>query len=459
MKRILFFDDRYLHVVRQAKRAMAPMKLMKDTLYGDSSPDIFANIPNVFYSERLGKWLMLTYGMHLKEFFDVIQIHESQDGLHWSPLDTTNELPLKTRRYPNQLFELGQCGEYAVYRDERAGEEERFRLLAIRKQENGILETCMFTSADGLHWKDCHTHWHPCPPDLGPLTIFWNEKRQSYMIATRPDMVDRRVALMETKDWKEFTLPQTVLETDALDTPVCESYGLTVLPYDNYFLGLYWLFHPNAEQVTGMPGATSGKYFDGYVDAQMTCSENGWYFKRSLREPVLPNGDPGEPDCGCIYPRGLHRAADGSLLVDACIYPFEHGRWREFIHEDGSHRSIGTYRIREDGFCYYQNIGGEAFLGSRALLYGGGPVTLNIQCPTGTFALQVTDSRGRVLEGYSFEECETFTGDSCCWEPHWKNGLTLEPLKGKIIRLEMKWKTGRLYAIHGELDLVLSPKD
>ena len=163
-------------------------------------------------------------------------------------------------------------------------------------------------------------------------------------------MVDRRVALMETKDWKEFTLPQTVLETDALDTPVCESYGLTVLPYDNYFLGLYWLFHPNAEQVTGMPGATSGKYFDGYVDAQMTCSENGWYFNEvsvSLfyQTVTLENRTAAVSilvDCA--------GRQHGSLLVDACIYPFEHGRWREFIHEDGSHRSIGTYRIRKTGF-------------------------------------------------------------------------------------------------------------
>ena len=98
MKRILFFDDRYLHVVRQAKRAMAPMKLMKDTLYGDSSPDIFANIPNVFYSEHLGKWLMLTYGMHLKEFFDVIQIHESQDGLHWGSTTSRFTLSVRTAR-------------------------------------------------------------------------------------------------------------------------------------------------------------------------------------------------------------------------------------------------------------------------------------------------------------------------------------------------------------------------
>lgn len=456
MPRILFFDDRYLHVVRHAQRCMGRARMMKDTLYGDISSDIFANIPSVIYSDVLGKWLMLTYGMHLREFYDVIQIHESADGLHWSPLDTTENLDLKTRRFPNQLFELGQCGEYSLYRDELADAQERFKLLAIRKV-NGKLESCMFFSCDGLHWVDQHISWHPFPPDLGPLSIWRNEARGTYVIATRPAMVDRRISLIETADWKHFTDPVVVLETDALDTPACESYGLTVLPYDNYYLGLYWLYHPSAEQVTGFPGGVSGKYFDGYVDAQMTCSSNGLYFKRSLRDPVLPNGEPGEPDCGCIYPRGLRLDTGGSILVDACVYPYEHGRWREFAKQPGIHRSIATYRIREDGFCYYRNVGGEAFLGTRALRYQGGEVSWNVQFPTGEFRVQVTDRRGNVIDGYRFDQCEVFTGDNVHWIPRWKDGRTLEALKGQIIRFEMTFKTGRLYAIHGNLELVLQP--
>lgn len=458
MSRILFFDDRFLHVVNHAKRKMGRAELMTDTLYGDPDPDIFANIPNVFYSPVCKKWLMLTYGMHLRTFVDVILLHESDDGLHWRPCDTRKELTLRTRRFPNQLFELGECGEYFLYCDERAEkEEERFKLLAVRKREEKGLESCLFTSADGLHWKDRHVQWHPSAPDLGPLCIYWNDHRKTYVIATRPAMVDRRVALIETADWRHFTKPQVVLETDALDTPACESYGLTVLPYDGHYLGLYWLFHPNAEQVVSMPGGMSGKYFDGYVDAQMTCSENGWYFKRALREPVLANGAPGQPDCGCIYPRGMREDGKGHILIDACVYPYEHGRWREFVHEEGVHRSIGVYSIREDGFCYYQNEGGEAFLGSRALRYEEGEIAFNVACPTGCLKVQVTDLYGRVMEHYSFEDCVPFTGDSLRYVPKWREGYDLTRLKGTMFRLEMRLKTGRLYAIHGGLKLILDP--
>lgn len=461
MGRILFFDDRFLHVVRYAKRRMGRAELMVDTLYGDPSPDIFANIPNVFYSPKLGKWLMLTYGMHLREFYDVVLLHESEDGLHWKACDTRRELALETRRFPNQLFELGACGEYFVYCDERAAQEERLKLLAVRRRTDGskALESCLFTSEDGLHWMDRHTQWHPSPPDLGPLCVYWSAHRSSYVIAARPAMVDRRVALMETRDWRHFTKPQTVLETDALDTPACESYGLTVLPCDDYYLGLYWLFHPNAEQTVAMPGGVSGKYFDGYVDAQMTCSDNGWYFKRSLREPVLVNGAPGEPDGGCIYPRGMRFDGAGHILIDACVYPYEHGRWREFAHEEGVHKSIGIYKIREDGFCYYQNEGGEAFLGSRALLYEGGEIAFNVQCPTGSFRVQVTDVHGRVMEHYSFDECIPFSGDSLRHTPKWQGGYDLGRLRGRMIRLEMRLRTGRLYAIYGGLTLVLAPQE
>lgn len=457
MSRILFFDDRHLHVVRYAQRHMGQAEMLRDTLYADPCPDIFSNIPNVFFSDVLGKWLMLSYGMHLRAFYDVILLHESDDGLHWKPMDTTPFLDLKTRKYSHQLFELGQCGEYFVYCDERACTQERFKLLAVRRGSGGRLESCLFFSPDGLHWTDQHINWHPSPPDLGPLCIFFNNQRGTYIIATRPSMVDRRIALMETADWKSFSVPQVVLETDALDTPVCESYGLTVLPYDNYYLGLYWLFHPNAAQVTATPEGVSGKYFDGYVDAQVVSSNNGWYFKRALRDPVLPNGAPGQPDSGCIYPRGMRRASDGSILIDACVYPYEHGRWREFVRHPSPHATLVTYRIREDGFCYYQNTGGEAFLGSRALLYKGGPLTLNAMCPTGLLKVQITDRYGHPFEGYRFEDCTPFSEDQCHWQPLWK-GRDAQALSGQVIRIEICFKTGRLFAIHGNLDLVLQPE-
>ena len=153
----------------------------------------------------------------------------------------------------------------------------------------------------------------------------------------------------------------------------------------------------------------------------------------------------------------MRHSPDGSILIDACVYPFEHGRWREFIHQPGPHSTLVTYRIREDGFCYYQNTGGEAFLGSRTLLYKGGPITLNVMCPTGFFTVQLTDRYGRPFEGYRFEDCSPFSGDQCHWQPFWK-GKNAQALCGQVIRIEIRFKTGRLFAIHGDLDLVLQPE-
>ena len=49
--------------------------------------------------------------------------------------------------------------------------------------------------------------------------MFWNHVRQSYTFTSRPDWTDRRIAVFETKDWKEFTAPELALQADALDLP------------------------------------------------------------------------------------------------------------------------------------------------------------------------------------------------------------------------------------------------
>ena len=68
--------------------------------------------------------------------------------------------------------------------------------------------------------------------------------------------------------------------------------------------------------------------------------------------------------------------------------------------------------------------------------------------------MQVTDSwpspRVTPLEGYSFVDCEPFSGDDAAWTPRWKNGKTLADLSGKAVRLEVQLNSARLYAIRGD---------
>ena len=288
--------------------------------------------------------------------------------------------------------------------------------------------------------------WHPSPPD--PLTaVFRNEVRGSYVITTRPEGGDRRIAAIETRDWKSFSKPELILQTDALDAPLTQAYGMVVLPYEGYYLGMLWLFHCVPEPPT--------KYLGGHVDCQLSYSLNGWHFQRGLRDPFIPNGPPGDPDSGTVYPTSMVTLEDGSLRIYASACTLEHGNVPA-----GDAGSLVAYSLRQDGFTYLESTGGRGVVGARALYWRGGEAEINVQAQGGEVRAQLCDA-GRVvgdaplrsatspLEGYAFDDCEPFSGDDTAWTPRWKGGKTLSQMAGKPLRLEVRLDSARLYAIRG----------
>jgi len=145
-----------------------------------------------------------------------------------------------------------------------------------------LLESRLWTSPDGIHWRlKKGVKWQKEPPDLGP-SAFWNDVRQSYVLTTRPNNGDRRIAVFETRDWENFTKPELALQADALDSPLAEMYGMPVIAYQGYYIGFLWLYHV-APQIKG----DYHKFYDGHVDCQLAYSLNGWHFQRTLRDPFI----------------------------------------------------------------------------------------------------------------------------------------------------------------------------
>jgi hypothetical protein len=246
---------------------------------------------------------------------------ESEDGLHWSPRDTTREIDLPDRILPNQVLPLDRFGEWpASFVDDRAAAAERLKGLVVYHTSKNHCRTRLWVSPDGIYWKLKEgIEWQKVGPDPG-THVFWNHVRQSYTFTSRPDWTDRRIAVFETKDWKEFTAPELALQADALDLPLTEPYGMSVIPYRGWFIGLLWLFHTSPL----VKGHSPHKFFDGHVDCQLAYSLNGWHWQRGLREPFIPNGPPGEPDCGCVYPSKTVVKEDGSLWIYASACTEEH---------------------------------------------------------------------------------------------------------------------------------------
>ncbi len=163
-----------------------------------------------------------------------------------------------------------------------------------------------------------------------------------------------------------------------------------------------------------------------------------------MRDPFIPNGPPGEPDSGCVYPGSIAAMADGSLRIYASACTHEHG-----VPPAGS-GSITVYRLRRDGFCFLESGGGPGLVGIRPVYWNSGEVELNVASQGGRVRARVTDPMGAPLEGYGFEDCQPFSGDDTAWTPAWKDGRKLSALSERFLRLEIELDSARLYAIRGD---------
>lgn len=460
MATILFFDDQRLNLWHNVVRKIGKPELIAESVYRDPDTNTAWGYPGVFYDQESDKWRLIYQG-HLPSRQAIPLLAESEDGLHWTPRDTTEELDLAERMASHQLLPLERFGEWpACYVDPRAEPAERIKGLVVHRPRPFHVSTALWTSPNGLHWHLKEgVQWQKHGPDPG-IGAFWNDVRQSYVLTTRPDWTDRRIAVFETQDWRHFTEPELALQADALDAPLTEPYGMPVFPYEGYYVGFLWLFHPVPYIAAHSPyrfwdgygsPATSRtaehsphKFWDGPVDCQLAYSLNGWHFQRTLREPFIPTGESGSPDAGCVYPSSMIQREDGSILIYASACTHEHG----YIPPGSG--SIVVYRLRRDGFVHLESRSGIGTIGTRGLYWRGGDLELNVEGQGGAIRVQVTDAGGAPLEGFTFGECVPFSGDSTTWQPRWHSGRRMVAQSGNIVRVEVALRNSRIYAIRGD---------
>jgi len=448
MKTLLFFDDEALNQRQNIVRRIGRAERIEESVFADPSGGNAAwGYPFVWRDTTSGKWRMIYQAGHYKNTYrdcggGVVMLAESADGLRWQAVDTTAAVKLPDRVTINQVLPMtkGVGLLSGGYEDTRAEPDRRLKLMRVvcGAAPNG---SELWTSADGLSWRlEEGVHWQTQAPDP-PTFAHFNALRGRYVLSSRPDNGQRQIVLFETDDWRTFTPPEELVMTaDSLDRPLTQIYGMPIFPYEGWYIGLVWLFHCPASERRHFPHI----YLGGRSDVQVAYSRNGWHWQRGPREPLLPNGANGAPDAGCLQASSMVRLEDGSLRIYACTSRHEHGQ----IHSGDGY--IVAYALRQDGFVCLQSDGGPGWVGTRALYWRGGEARLNVQARGGWARVQVTDPRGRTLDGYSFDACAKFDGDRADWTPEWKDGCTLAALAGRPVRLEIELYNASLYALRGD---------
>lgn len=447
---LLFFDDWYLSYRTNLTRRVGQPSLVPEGVFEDPYADVAWGYPTVYQDPATGRWRCLYQGEPEAGKF-VPLTAGSDDGVHWRASDLTDKLDMVDRFCPHQLLAKTRFGEWSppFVDPHAAGTDAWLKGLVVHRDPGTrALNAYLVTSPDGIQWEyEESVRWQESVGD--PISaVFWNPYRESYVITTRPALNDRRIALSETRDWRTYSQPELALQPDALDTPCAQAYGMPVFQYEHMFVGLLWIYHTtpviDAEQ----------KFLQGKIDCYLAYSYNGWHFQRTVREPFVPNGAPGEHGSGCIYPSSMVVDGGGSIRIYSSSAKSEHGGIRKGVA--GHQSALLLHELRPDGFVYLSPDGGQGELSTRLLLWDGGEAQLNVSAPHGEVRAQVADAVGAPIEGYAFEDCVPFSGDDLAWEPEWREGRRLDALKDRILRLQVRLTNGRLYAIRGEFEVKMS---
>jgi hypothetical protein len=450
---LLFFDDWYLHRRDNLVRCIGKPRLIPEGTFQDPHLDASWAYPSVFRDPETKVWRCLYQGQLDRRFLKpgmrvrhAAVAVESDDGVRWKIQNLEKIIEIPNRLCPHQVLPTEGFREWGpCFYDRRAeNQAERIKGFVCFIDDDSAFsgEAPLHFSPDGLHWKRAKDlTWHPSGIDPA-VSAFWNPYRDCYTIAARPRWGDRRISLYETRDWRTFSAPRVAVRTDGLDSPAAEIYGMPVFQYESIFVGFLWIYH-----VTPVVD-TAHKYRFGKVDCQLAYSYNGDHFQRSLREPFLPNAEPGEFGYGCIYPSSMVKTENNKIRIYSSSSKGEHAQ----IHSrpDLGQSALLCHELRLDGFVYLESCGGPGSFTTRPLYISGENLTVNVSVPEGEVRAQITDPDGNPHTGYSYEDCIPFSGDDLFWRPMWKEQRRISHFIGNVVRLEVTLFNGRIYGLRGD---------
>ncbi len=443
MKKQLFFDDRLLFENENTVRLYGNIERI--ATYSD--PNVSTDFSTGFVfrlDDGTYRMLYLGHGSNFEghKLFSAV----SDDGITFSP-----EILYPEKEIPNVIMDCaGEIG--TIYEDEYCDDKnERYKMLMAPVEWDKLLvDNQILVSSDLLSWnlKD-GAKWGDGAEPL--VSVFYNKHKKVHTVVGRPDWGIRCAGYMETTDFKEYSEYRYCLNIDAQDEKLAELYGMYAFEYDGMYIGFPHLYR-------GIKGALNTKYTGGTIDTELAYSYDGRYWLRSIRKPFVSgvNGINGIK-YPLVWVSCVKKLDDGNIYIYASSSELEHG---PAFNTPGTGK-IHIFKIRNDGFISLstENKDIPSVIATREKVWHGGELHLNLKAKKATISVNLTEdgdvastnllSFSKPLEGYTHEDCIPFSGDETDWIPKFKNGKTLDMLKGQSLVFELKFEDGEVYSISG----------
>ena len=376
---------------------------------------------------------------------------ESLDGLHWEKPDLDIE-PYGDFQRTN-LVNLIRHNPSVVLDADDPDPERRYKATGyvgteqIMKERNAAYPGngyYLAHSPDGLYWTE-----NPATGPMGTVHDVGNfiadEPRGRYFgtvkTQVRYDLVDRRsVAVTASEDFQRWTEPRTVLVADALDDRIArekgyhhaEFYGMALDPYDDFIVGLLWIYWV---PLPFLPGRRTGWW--GVIDCHLVFSyDDGNHWHRTPdRQPFIPMGEKGEFDGGHLY------TCNRPVVVNDEVWLYYTGAKRDHSYFDpikarhtmdyrtdvdwqdprmGNEYAISIAKIKRDRYASLSTGNQGSFVVDHGVI-DGSRLLVNARAPLGSVRAEALEGDGNPIEGFGVEDCLGFSGDAVSGEIKWRD--------------------------------------
>lgn len=315
---------------------------------------------------------------------------------------------------------------------------------------------CM-VSPDGIHWS--------APARTGRCgdrsTIFYNPFRKVWVYSLRNagnvnhSAIGRYRLYHESSDFMEgaswdydnlafWTGADYKDDADPYIGDRPQLYNLSAVPYESIMLALPQI-HLGPDNAVcrnkGIPKIT---------ELKVAYSRDGFHWDRTDRDVfICAERHPGAWDRGYVQSVGGICAVVGDELWFYYIGFSGDNRKRSNVYErNGMHYggSTGMAVLRRDGFVSHHadSSGGELL--TRPLVFSRKYLFVNVDCDGGSIAAEIIGPDGKVIEGYSIDECRPLSVDSTISRISWKGKKDLAGLAGKPVRIRFRVTDGDLYS-------------
>lgn len=398
---------------------------------------------------------------------------ESDDGIHWRK----PELGLhefngsKANNIVIGHESMGHAkpdgGHPAVFKDENpdAPADARYKAIVRSRGEHGLLA---LKSADGLRWS---------PMSETPVITegafdsqnlaFWDAHSGLYRAYWRyftggstdgktwkPEG-DRAIRTATSKDFIHW---ENQSDLRYVSSPSEQLYTNQVKPYHrapHVLMGFptRYIERGWSEAMKALPerghrearSQASDRYGMAITEGLFMASRDGVTFNR-WNEAFLPPGieRPGTWNYGHQY-LAWHVVETKSELEGA---PNELSLYATESYWTGNSSALRRHTLRLDGFVSIRApmSGGE--LVTKPLTFTGDRLMLNFaSSAAGGIQVELQDTEGKALPGFSLDDSEPLFGDSVDRMVHWKNGPDVSTHAGKPVRLRFLLKDADLYSL------------